>query len=203
MISAFKNFLCFCMSSLDLSSILRESDIQIPSKLHDAAARFAIRELRDHAIASPSDDPDASALSVNSSYSQQRARLKASATNRPFVGGQCDSADRKTITSAPHTKLPHMEHQQAPHTLVQTNIQTERPSYRSTCVRTPDASPPHLSFTLQRRLSSLLSASGSGISAAAAMSVVELNSFLESSKQFSSPEIDEILIFFEYQRLVR
>ena len=204
------------MSSLDLSSILRDSDIQTSNKLNDSAIHSAIRTLAENTCPHSPDDADASSISVNSSYSQQRSRLKPGATARSDPPLQQSATSRgyrvdplvDTVTFNPRSIYPPVNlskryYQQVSHEDIGRNILTHESTFRSTCVATPTTSNPVLSFTLQRRLSSLLSSTGSGISAAARMSVVELNSFLESSKQFSSPEIDEILIFFEYQRLAR
>jgi hypothetical protein len=204
------------MSSLDLSSILRDSEIQISNKLNDSAIHSAIRTLAEKTCPPSSDDADASAISVNSSYSQQRARLKPGATARSdpsprqsttYSGHRMepvfDAVNFKPRSMYPPVNLSKQDYRQVSHEDLGRNFLTDWSTYRSTSEGTPDLSHPLLSFTLQRRLSSLFSGTGSGISAAAGMSVVELNSFLESSKQFSSPEIDEILIFFEYQRLAR
>lgn len=204
------------MSSLDLSSILRDSDIQISNKLSDSAIHSAIRTLAENACPHSPDDADASSISVNSSYSQQRARLKPGATARSDPSPKQNTTSRGyrvdppfvTVNFNPRSIYPPVnlskqDYQQVSHEDNGRNFLTHGSTFRSTCVATPTPSSPVLSFSLQRRLSSSLSGTGSGISAAARMSVVELNSFLESSKQFSSPEIDEILIFFEYQRLAR
>ena len=191
------------MNSSDLSSILRDSDCIVEPRTENHDIREAIRALRNKSHGCPDehleseDENNSSSLS----YSQQRNKLKSQC----YVGTDRSDMKPSSINAVSGGYPPGSE---AFRNRSQPDRQG-RSDVHNDIIRSHHERPecfesrPFLSLPLQQRLSSVLGRSDLSFSDCVTMSVVDLHRTLETSREFSEKEVNQILVFFEYQKFIR